>query len=263
MPVALVSAPQAGATSPVTLAGSVVLAMAECLAGLVFAVALDQACRVSLGTWPLVSDLRTGAMSAGSAELALMMAGGAQLASFYRLPGSVAGGMTDAKVPDAQSGAEKATTLTLAAHAGSALILESAGMQASLMSTALESYVIDDDLLAAVERTLRGIEVSDETLSVEVIRETVAGDGHFLGHPQTHERMKRDYFYPAVGDRQSPAAWEEAGGADVRERARQRVRELLGTHYPDHLDDATDARIREAFDIRIPRDAMRPGTGRW
>ncbi len=263
MPAALVSAAQAGATSPVTLAGSIVQVMAECLAGLVFAYLLDPHCRAHLGTWPFVSDLRTGAMSSGSAELGLMMAGAAQMAGFYGLPGSVAAGMSDAKLPDAQSGSEKAYTLTLAAHAGSTLILETAGMQASLMSTALESYVIDNDLLGSVQRTVRGIEVNDETLAYEVIRAVVQGEGHFLGNPQTIERMETDYFYPALGDRNSPAVWEDAGAQDIRARARHRVREILKTHYPQHISSDLDAQLRQNFNIRLPRPAMQPGNGRW
>ncbi len=263
MPVTLLSAAQAGATSPAALAGTIVQAVAECLAGYVFAWLIDPNCRANLGTWPFVSDLRTGAMSAGSAEQGLLAAGCAQMADFYGLPGSVAAGMTDAKVPDAQAGAEKAYTLTLAAQAGSTLIMETAGMHASLMGTALESYVIDNDMLGAVLRTVRGIEVSDDTLSFEVIRDVVQGEGHFLGSPQTLSRMETDYVYPAVADRASPAVWEEAGSKDIRERARSRVVEVMRSHYPGHIPEAVDDRIRSRFNITLPRAAMRPGNGRW
>ncbi len=263
MPVGIVSAPQAGATSPVTLAGTIVQSMAECLGGLVFCFLIDPDCRAHLGTWPFLSDLRTGAMSAGSAENGLIVAGCAQMAGFYDLPGSVAAGMTDSKLPDAQSGAEKASTALMAANAGSSLVCEAAGMQASLMATAFEAYVIDDDMLAAVQRTVRGIEVTDETLAFDMIRDVVQGDGHFLSHPETRRRMRSDFVYPAIGDRGSPGAWEEGGSMDARERARRRVRETLGTHYPDHVGMDVDDRIRGAFDILLPREAMRPGNGRW
>ena len=136
-------------------------------------------------------------------------------------------------------------------------------MQASLMATALEAYVIDDDMLAAVQRTVRGIEVTDETLAFEMIRDVVHGDGHYLGHPETLGRMRRDFVYPAVGDRSSPDAWAESGSLDIRERARAQVREVLSSHYPEHVERDVDDRIREAFDIRLPREAMRPGDGRW
>jgi len=263
MGVGMLSAPQVGATSPVTLAGSIVQTVAETLAGLVFAFLIDPHCRAHLGTWPFISDLRTGAMSGGSGELGLMAAGCAQMAGFYDLPGSVAAGMTDSKLPDAQSGSEKAYTVAMAANAGSSMITEAAGMQAGLMSTSLEAYVIDDDMLAAVQRTVRGIEVTDETLAFDTIRDVVHGAGHYLGHPATLARMRSDFVYPAVGDRSSPDVWEAGGALDVRDRARYRVREILGTHYPEHVSPEVDARIRDAFDIRLPREAMRPGNGRW
>ena len=263
MPVTLLSAAQAGATSPAALAGTIVQAIAEVLAGLVFCVLIDPNCRANLGTWPFVSDLRTGAMCSGSAELGLLVAACAQMAGFYDLPGSVAAGMSDSKVPDAQAGAEKAYTIALAANAGSSLIMESAGMHASLLGTAIESYVIDNDMLGAVQRTVRGIEVTDETLSFEVIKNVVNGEGHFLGSSQTIERMESDYFYPNVGDRNSPGNWEDQGSTDVRQRARARTREILSTHYPTHIDPAVDARIRENFNIFLPRRDMKRGNGRW
>lgn len=263
MCITLLSAAQAGATSPAALAGTIVQAIAECLAGLIFVYLIDPNCRANLGTWSFVSDLRTGAMCSGSAELALIVAGCAQMAGFYNLPGSVAAGMSDSKVPDAQSGAEKGVTVALAAQAGSTLIMESAGMQASLMGANFESYVIDNDTLGAVQRTVRGIEVNDETLSYDVIKQVVHGEGHFLGSAQTIERMESDYFYPAVGDRNSPSVWQDEGGLDVRQRARNQVSDTLRQHFPSHIDEKVDEQIRQKFNIVIPRQAMKPGNGRW
>jgi trimethylamine--corrinoid protein Co-methyltransferase len=247
----------------VTLAGTIAQSAADGLAALVFAYLLDPACRVHISFFPFVSDLRTGAMTGGSGEQGSMAAVCAQLLRFWDLPGSVSAGMTEAKIPDAQAGAEKGVTVTLAAQAGASMVLEAAGMQASLMSVSLEALVIDNDMLGAVLRTVRGVEVTDETLAFDAIRGVVAGEGHFLGHPETLARMRTDFVYPAVGDRRSPAVWEEDGHHDVRYRARERVREILSTHYPGHVPEAVDGRIREAFDIQLPRAAMLPGNDRW
>ena len=263
MCITLLSAAQAGATAPAALAGTICQVIAETLAGLVFVHLIDPMARANLGTWPFVSDLRTGAMCAGSAELALAVSGCAQMAAFYDLPSSVPAGMTDAKLPDAQSGAEKGYTVALAAQAGASLIMESAGMHASLLGANFESYVIDNDMLGAVLRTVRGIEVNDETLSFEVIKNVVNGEGHFLGEDQTMERMETHYFYPQVGDRKSPEEWADAGSADVRALAREVVRKTLAEHYPRHIDPAIDDKIRANFNILIPRQAMQRGNGRW
>ncbi len=263
MPIMLVAAGQAGATSPAALAGSVAQACAEVLAGLVVCNLVDPDCRVIFAAWPFVSDLRTGSMTGGSGEQALLSAACAQMADFYNLPNSVPAGMTDAKIPDAQSGGEKGVAISLAAHAGASMIAESAGMLGSIMGTSLESYVIDNDLLGAVQRTVRGIEVDEDTLSFEVIRDVVNGDGHFLGHEQTLNRMKSDYLYPSLADRRSTDEWEQDGAMDSRARAKEVVREILGSHYPDHIDPAIDKVIRERFNIILPQQRMMPGNGVW
>jgi trimethylamine--corrinoid protein Co-methyltransferase len=263
MPILLVSAGQAGATAPAALAGAVAQACAEVLAGLVLCFIIDPNCRGIFAAWPFVSDLRTGAMSGGSGEQALLSAACAQMANFYDLPNSVPAGMTDSKVPDAQSGGEKGYTISLAAQAGATMIHECAGMQGSLMGTTLESYVIDNDLLGAILRTVKGIEVSDDTLNFDVIRDTVMGVGHYLGHAQTFARMKSDYVYPDIADRRSINEWENTGALDTREVARERVRKILSEHYPRHISETTDATIRAHYNIILPRDRMRSGNGIW
>jgi trimethylamine--corrinoid protein Co-methyltransferase len=142
--------------------------------------------------------------------------------------------------------------------------MESAGMHGSLMGVVFESFVIDNDILGAVQRTVRGIEVTDDTLSYEVIKEVSLGnDGHYLGSQQTIDRMETDYFYPDTSDRDSPSVWEENGSLDVQERARAHTKKVLATHYPSHIDEATDAKIRAGANILLPRAAMKPGNGRW
>jgi trimethylamine--corrinoid protein Co-methyltransferase len=263
MPILLVSAGQAGATAPAALAGAVAQACAEVLAGLVLCHLIDPNCRGILAAWPFVSDLRTGSMSGGSGEQALLSAACAQMANFYDLPNSVPAGMTDSKVPDAQSGGEKGYTISLAAHAGATMIHECAGMQASLMGTSFESYVIDNDLLGAILRTVKGIEVSDDTLNFDVIRDTVMGPGHYLGHAQTLARMKSDYVYPEIACRRSASEWREAGSRDAREPARERARDILSQHYPRHISDDIDAKIRSHYNIILPRERMAAGNGAW
>ena len=263
MPILLLAAGQAGATSPAALAGAVAQEVAEVLAGLVYVNLISPGHPCLFGSWPFVSDLRTGAMSGGSGEQAVLSAACAQMAHFYDLPGAVPAGMTDSKVPDAQSGFEKGYTVALAAQAGGNLIYEAAGMHASLLGFCLESCVIDNDMLGAIMRTVRGIEVTDDSLSVEAVRQVCTeGPGHFLGHPQTLELMEKDYVYPDVGDRTSPKEWLEQGSTNVVQRARKRTQEILASHYPHHIDPDVDARIRRNFPIRLPVRNMSPKAAR-
>jgi trimethylamine--corrinoid protein Co-methyltransferase len=258
MPVLLLAAGQAGATSPAALAGAVVQEMAECLAGLVYVNLLKPGHPAILGPWPFVSDLRTGAMSGGSGEQAVLMAACGQMGRFYDLPTGIAAGMTDAKLPDAQSGYEKGYTNTLAAHSGANLVYEAAGMQASLLGCSYESYVIDNDTLGAINRTVRGIEVNERTLSLDAMRDVcIGGPNHFLGHEQTLGLMQQDYVYPSVGDRTSPKEWKEKGSTNVVERAREKMETILASHFPVHIGDAVDQAIRAQLDIKLPRERMK------
>jgi trimethylamine--corrinoid protein Co-methyltransferase len=136
-------------------------------------------------------------------------------------------------------------------------------MMASLMGCSFEAMVIDNDMLGNVARVLRGIEVTEETLSFETIRDVVRDPGHYLGHPQTLSLMESEYVYPGISDRRPQGDWEKAGRLDIVDAAQARVREILSTHYPDHIDSAMDRKIRERFDILLPEDAMRAGNGRW
>jgi len=241
-----------------------VLQVAECLAGLAYVNAVRPGAVAIMGPWPFVSDLRSGAMSGGSPEQGLLSAACAQMMHFYDLTGGLPAGMTDSKLPDAQAGAEKGFTNVIAGVAGANMVYESLGMHASLLSTCLESYVIDNDTLGAAMRVVRGIDVTDESLSVDVIRQVcLDGPGHFLGSDQTLALMQREYVYPVVGDRTSPKEWKEIGSTNVVQKARDRVKTILASHYPSHIGDEVDRAIRAKADIKLPREFMRPGNGRW
>ncbi len=257
MPVLLLSAGQAGATTPACLAGAVSQAWAECLGGLVYLNAIKAGAPAILGTWPFVSDLRTGAMSGGSPEQGLLSAACAQIGNDLNLPFGTACGMTDAKFPDYQAGAERAYTLSAAALAGANIIYESAGMYASLLGTSPESFLMDNDVLGATLRMTRGIEVNDETLSFENIRSVcIGGEGHYLGSDQTLSVMQSEYIYPELSDRDSPNVWEENGKPLILEKAIKRRNEILKNHFPKHISDEIDKKVRAEFPIFLSPEAM-------
>ena len=119
--------------------------------------------------------------------------------------------------------------------------------------------MIDNDSIGAALRTVRGIEVSDETLSIAVIRDLcLDGPGHFLGHARTLKLMQSEYLYPEVGDRGSPKDWLERGADSVVERAARKTRAILSSHDPRHIPDPDDARIRATFEVELPRQTISP-----
>ncbi len=256
MPVNTIIAAQSGATAPAPLAGMLAQSFAETLAALALIDLLKPSHPVIFSNWPFVVDLRTGAFAGGSAEMAILNAGSAQLSNALGLISGVAASMTDSKLPDAQAGYEKGLTTLAAGLAGGNLIYESAGMFGSLLGASFEGFVIDNDILGSVQRIIRGVEVNSDTLDLDAIEQTIRGAGHFLGGDQTLAAMQRDYFYPPLSDRASPDAWSEAGRTDMQTRARERARSLLGEHYPSHISRAVDEQIRSRFKIHLPAGLM-------
>ncbi len=258
VPINTIIAAQSGATAPAPLAGMLAQTTAETLAGLIMVNVFEPGYPVIFSNWPFVIDLRTGAFSGAGGEISILNAASAQISNHLGLPSGVASSMADAKAVDAQMGAEKALAAAAAGLSGANMIYESAGMMASLLGVSFEAFVADNEMLSHVHRMIRGIEVNEETLGLDTIRATVTGEGHFLGSSQTMAAMQRDYFYPGLADRDAPRTWEEKGAPEMWEKAREKAKEVLSTHYPSYLSATADSEIRNRFNIQIPADAMRP-----
>lgn len=251
IPMSCITAAQAGATAPATLAGFLAQSLAETLASLVMVHAIQRGYPMVFSNWPLVIDLRTGAFSGGSGETAVLNAASAQLSNWLGLVSGVACSMTDAKAIDAQYGAEKGITSMAAALAGGNLIYESSGMTASLLGASFEAFVLDDEMHSHTYRALRGIEVSEDNLGYDAIVDAVLGDGHFLGGAHTLAAMERDYFYPTHADREQPRTWAENGAKDAWQVANAHVRQVLDTYHPTYLTPAQIAEIKSQFNILL------------
>lgn len=130
-------------------------------------------------------------------------------------------------------------------------------MHASLLGCCLESFVIDNDMLGAINRTVRGIEITEDSLSLETMKSVcLEGPGHYLGHDQTLSLMQSDYVYPEIGNRQSPIEWDDAGRPSLIEQAHHRVEDILARPRPEHIDPATDQEIRSRFPVLLPEAGM-------
>ncbi|WP_425038612.1 trimethylamine methyltransferase family protein [Primorskyibacter sp. S187A] len=252
LPVLLLSAGMLGATAPSSIAGAIVQAVAECLAGVVYVNAMAPGHPAVFGTWPFGLDLRTGAMSVGSGEQALLSAGCAQMHRFYGLPGGAAAGASDSKLPDMQAGWEQMCSNVMAGLSGLNMVYEAAGMHASLLGFCHESLILSDDLIGQALRCVRGIEVDDAALALEEIREVcVGGPGHYLGTDQTLARMQTECIYPSLGNRMSPKEWDESGRPDLVANAVARKEEILAAPAPARFDPEIEATIRSRFSIHL------------
>lgn len=237
-PVFIVSADLAGASAPATLAGTLVQQGAELLSGLLIAHLVNPRAPVILGSVSGAMDMRSAAAAFGGPELGLLSAATVQLCHRYGLPCST-GGQSDAKVHDAQASLEKASTLFASMLAGADFVDLYFGSFEGFNATSPEQVVIDEDIAALVLRYARGIEVSEETLAMDVIREVGAGGSYLTGRRTLgHARnaWKSEMFLPSVIDRRARHAWALDGGRTLLESAHLRVERILRDHRPTPIE---------------------------
>jgi trimethylamine--corrinoid protein Co-methyltransferase len=229
IPLVCPAEPLCGATSPVTLAGNLVIQTVDSLMGVMLAQAVNPGTPVIFGSVATSTDPRDLKYLAGSVEMGLINAAGAQMAQFYQLPFYATGGMTDSKVLDAQSGYESAITSLLCALAGANFIHDAAGLMEFALTTCYEKYVIDNEILGMVMRAVEGIRVDDETLAFDLIKQVGPG-GNFITAKHTRHFMRREHYQPSLSNRDSREEWEDKGSRTTWENAAEEVRRILDSH---------------------------------
>ncbi len=251
IPVALSAAPMSGSTAPMTMAGTLAQLHAEQMAGIAICQLTNPGAPLLYGGIPGMANLRTMGYLGGAVECGMMNAAIHQLAHRIRVPNYNSSGLSDAKLPDAQAGWEKALTAVLAAMGGSNYCHHSAGMLESMLTVAYEQYVIDDEIIGMCCKVLKGIEVDAEHLALEVI-ESVGPGGNFMMSPHTMAHMRSEYFQSnGVTDQKNRDKWEKDGGLDARERARRIARTILAREETACISEDVDRVIRERFDILL------------
>ena len=225
----------AGATTPFTLAGTLV----EQNANILCAIALAQ--MVNPGTPCIYSissgimDMRVGNYSAAAPESTLLHVATAQMAHFYHLP--FQGGNTcDSKIPDAQMGYERASHFLALALGGCNIIHVATGNLEQMRLASYEQCLLDNEILGAIFRIVEGVTINKDTLGVEVLKE-VGPQGNFLAHDQTLKYLRKTRWIPKLTDRRNWEAWEIDGAKDIRDRARDEVRRILREHNPQYVSE--------------------------
>jgi trimethylamine--corrinoid protein Co-methyltransferase len=229
IPLVCPAEPLCGATSPVTLAGNLVIQAVDSLMGVMLAQIVNPGTPVIFGSVATNTDLRNLNYLAGSPEMGLLNAAGAQMAQFYQLPFYATGGMTDSKVLDAQSGYESALTSLLCALAGANFIHDAAGLMEFALTVCYEKYVVDNEILGMVMRAVEGIKVNDDTLAFDLIKEVGPG-GNFVTARHTRHFMRSEHYQPSLSNRDSREEWESKGGKVTWERAAQKVKDIIANH---------------------------------
>ncbi len=247
VPIVYAPGVMAGGTAPVTLAGTLALANAECLSGLVLSQLFAPGAPCIFGAFATVLDMKTTVFSHGAPELPLMSAAMNEIAHHYGLPSWSQAGTGDAKAVNAQAGAEYVIGILTAALSGANLIHDS-GFLDSSMTASLESCVLADEVISMVRHMVDGVTVTPETLAVDVIEKVGAG-GSFLMEDHTVKHMRSEVWYPRLFERRRFESWAAAGGERLEVKMRRRAQEIFDRYEPAPLPasaGATLAHIRSA-----------------
>lgn len=235
IPAQIVSMPLAGATSPVTLIGSVVQHAAECLSGIVIHQLAKPGSPIVWGGAPAIFDMRKGTTPMGAIETAMIDIAYAQIGKYLKLPTHTYLGASDAKIVDAQSGMESGISAMLGALAGINMI-SGAGMLDFLACQSIEKLVIDAEAISMVQRLLNGFSLPTETLA-SIFYEGFNFKGDFLKQKITRQLFAQEHYLPTeIIDRDSIRGWQESGAQDTFARARSRVKQLLNNYSLPSID---------------------------
>jgi trimethylamine--corrinoid protein Co-methyltransferase len=226
--------PMMGATGPGTLTGCLVIANSENLAALTLSQLVNAGTPFIYAGWAGVMDPVAGRMAYGAPEFAIGTSVlNAQMAQYYGLPTFGFAGPSDSKLPDAQAGAEAMQMALMNGLAGVNLCHD-CGYLAGGSVGSMEMAVICDDILGNVLRIVKGTEVNNETLAVEVIKQ-VGPEGNFLGHKHTLRHIRDELHMPSIFDRKTETEWIRAGSKPIHQIAREKAKKILKEHFPQAI----------------------------
>ncbi len=244
LPVVVPTEPLCGLTSPITLAGNVLVHVAETLAGITLVQAVRPGAPGICGSVGSTVDLRTMGHLGGPIERAMLNAAVAQMAQHFGLPLYSTSGTSDAKAVDVQAAFESAMSNLLVGMAGADYLHDAAGLTEFDLTVAYEKLVIDDEIIGMCQRVLRGIDVDGDKLALDLILEKGPGRD-FIGEHHTVRHMRDESFFPKLANRDTRARYRP--GDDALARARAVVREVQRAPADSKLDPEVRRRVLEEF----------------
>jgi len=242
--------PNAGLTSPMSMAGTLVQGNAEFLAISVLMQMVREGTPTIYATLPTVADMRTGAYASGGIECGMLHMAFAQMAHFYNVPCGGYIGLSNSKLNDAQSGYETAMSTAAGVLAG-ADMLNMGGLLDALKVFDFAKAVIDDEIAQMLKRLKRGITFNEDELALQVTAQVKPG-GSFMMSPHTARRMKTEALLTRLADRDARETWEKKGSLDTHARAMQRVNEILGHNDADLISTEVETRLHLLFKDLVP-----------
>jgi trimethylamine--corrinoid protein Co-methyltransferase len=237
--------PNAGLTSPMSMAGTLAQGNAEFLAISILMQMIREGTPTIYATLPTVADMRTGAYASGGIECGMLHMAFAQMARFYNVPSGGYIGLSNSKINDAQAGYETGMSTVAGVLAG-ADMLNMGGLLDALKIFDFAKAVIDDEIAQMLKRLKRGILFSEDELALQVISQTRPG-GSFMMTSHTAKRMRSEALLPRLADREAREIWEKKGCLDTHARAMQRVNEILAHNGTEIISAELDQKLHEQF----------------
>jgi trimethylamine--corrinoid protein Co-methyltransferase len=239
-----------GASVPVTLAGAITVGNAEALSGLVMHQLRAKGAPIISGFGTSTMDMRTSTCVYGCPEYRLALSACADLYHYYGLPMWGTAGVSDANCLDQQAGMEWSISIMTDALHGANLVHDIGYLGQGLIGHPA-GLVMCDEIISYVKRFVRGFELDDAHIGLDVIREVGPG-GDFLATEQTMEMFKTEHWLPDQCNRDNLDTWRMKGGKDWAETCTEKAREILRVHSPTPLSDAAAATLN---DIRSEAEA--------
>lgn len=251
VPTTATSAPMSGSTAPMTMAGTLLQTHAEELAAITLVQAHHPGAKMLYGGLPAATDMRSMGYRGGAVECGIMTAAIHQLSQHIGVPNYCSSGLSDAKLPDAQAGWEKAFTTCLAVMSGNNYIHHAAGMLESMLCLAYEQYIIDDEIIGQAMKILDGINIDETHLAFEVIKDVGPG-GNYLLSPHTLTHIRTEYFQGnGITDQGSRQKWQKKGSLDARQRANEKVKAMLAKPLAPKIPENIQEKIRASLPIHL------------
>ena len=232
LPLAVPVEPLCGATSPMSLAGTLVIQNCDSLINIMLTQLVNPGTPVIYGCVSSTMEMKTMRYLGAPVESGLVNAATAQMTHFYGIPYYATAGISDSKKLDSQGGYEAAITNLLVGLAEADFIHDSAGLMEFALTVSLEKLVIDNDIIGMVKRAIRGIDVNDETLSLDDIKKTGPG-GNFVTSRSSRKYLRTEHYQPTISDRLQRSVWLSEGQLSAEERANEVVESIL--REPAHI----------------------------
>ena len=239
----------AGAMSPVSVAGTLVQTLAEAMSGIAFAQAVNPGAPCIFGSFASSISMQTGAPTFGTPEPAKVLYGCAKLARRLGVPFRSGGSLTGAKTVDAQAAYESAHTLLPTVLGGVNFTLHSAGWLEGGLVADFAKLILDADQLTMMDSMVGGIDVSENGLALNALREAGPGQ-HFLGNAHTQANFETAFWRSSMTDNKTFEQWDIEGRIESEERARARAREMLASYQAPELDPAIDEALKDYIQSR-------------